>query len=160
MLEESAIVTACEGEIAIVETQRKTTCGGCEAGSTCGTSLLAKVFGNRKNSFHVRNPIDARPGERVIIGVPEASLPKASFVFYLVPLLAMMAGAVSGEWLAQQINFQSTEPMAIFCGLFGLLAGLLWVRYFSLSTSRQDQYQAVILRRTSDVNLVFRTHQQ
>ncbi|OOZ37370.1 SoxR reducing system RseC family protein [Solemya velesiana gill symbiont] len=153
MLEEPALVTNSEDGYAIVETQRKTTCGGCEAGSTCGTNVLAKVFGNRKSSFRVRNPIGAKPGERVIIGLPESALPKASVIFYLVPLVAMMLGAMLGEWLAGQLNFSSTEPMAIFCGLLGLLAGLLGARYFSLNASRDNQYQAVILRRSGDVNL-------
>ncbi|MES9935164.1 MAG: SoxR reducing system RseC family protein [Sedimenticola sp.] len=159
MLEEPATVTASEEGFAIVETQRKSTCGGCEASSTCGTSVLSKVFGNRNNRFRVRDPIGVKPGEQVIIGLPEAALPKASFIFYILPLFAMLLGAILGEWFAGQNNFSTTEPMTIICGLLGLLAGLLGVRRFSLKASRNNQYQAVILRRSADINLVFRAQQ-
>ncbi|PLX62990.1 SoxR reducing system RseC family protein [Sedimenticola selenatireducens] len=154
MIEESAIVTATNGEFARVETQRATSCGSCEAKSTCGTSALAKVFGNRRTVVEVLNPIGAVTGDRVVVGLDESALTRASFFFYIVPLILLLAGGILGQWFAETISLQSTEPLSIICGLLGLLIGLVWLRWFAFKTSRSSSYQAVILRRTSSIHVI------
>ncbi|WP_260293913.1 SoxR reducing system RseC family protein [Sedimenticola hydrogenitrophicus] len=154
MIEERAIVTATHGQFAQVETQRATSCGSCEAKGACGTSVLAKVFGNRRTVVEVLNPIGATPGERVIVGLDESALTRASFFFYIVPLLALLGGGVLGQWFAEQIGFVSTEPLSIISGLLGLLIGLVWLRRFAFRTRGSSAYQAVILRRAGSVHVI------
>lgn len=154
MIEESAVVTATDGEFAKVETRRATSCGSCGAKSSCGTSALAKVFGNRSTVVEVLNPIGAVSGDRVIVGLEESALTRASFFFYIVPLLLLLAGGMLGQWIAELADFQSTEPLSILCGLLGLLAGLAWLRRFASRTSRSSAYQAVILRRAGSVHVI------
>jgi len=154
MIEESAIVTATNGEFARVETQRATSCGSCEAKSSCGTSALAKVFGNRRTVVEVLNPIGAVSGERVIVGLDESALTRASFFFYIVPLLLLLTGGMLGQWLAETLSFQSTEPLSILGGLLGLLIGVVWLRWFAFRPSRSSAYQAVILRRAGSIHVI------
>jgi len=154
MIEESAIVTATSGEFARVETQRVTSCGSCEAKSACGTSVLARVFGNRRTVVEVLNPIGAVTGEQVVVGLDESALTRASFFFYIVPLLLLLTGGILGQWMAETIGLQSTEPLSIVSGLLGLLIGLFWLRWFAFKTSRSSSYQAVILRRSSSIHVV------
>ena len=123
MIEETATVTASEGGFAQVETQRETACGGCSAKSACGTSALAKLFANRRASVRVLNPIGARPGEQVIVGLDESALTRVSFVFYIIPLLSLFLFAAGGEWLSGYLGFAATELSAIFGGLLGLSLG-------------------------------------
>lgn len=158
MIEETAIVLNSDGDRAQVETQRKTTCGACAATNTCGTSVLSKWLGRKRTVLTVSNPIGAKAGERVVLGFPETSLPKASFLLYILPLLSLLVGALSGEWFAAQMNLNSTEPVAIICGLLGLLAGLKWVGVYTSRFDTDQNYQAVILRRVTDVtvNLITR----
>lgn len=155
MIEESAIVTATQGEFARVETQRRSSCGSCEAKSACGTSVLARVFGNRRNVVEVLNPIGAETGDRVVVGLDESALTRVSFLFYIMPLLALFAGGVLGEWLALQLGYISTEPLSIICGLLGLSSGLYWLHRVAYSGNRSNgKYQAVILRRASTVQII------
>lgn len=154
MIEESAIVTATEGEFARVETQRASSCGGCEAKSSCGTSALAKVFGNRRTVVKVLNPIGAKSGDRVIVGLDESVLTRASFLFYIVPLLSLLAGSILGQSFAELFNLSSTEPLSIVSGLLGLLIGLAWIRRFATRSSKSNAYQAVILRRAGSVHVI------
>lgn len=146
MIEETATVTTSEGEFAQVETQRETACGACSAKSACGTSAVAKLLGDRRASVRVLNPIGARPGERVIVGLDESAMTRASFVFYILPLLSLFLFAALAAWLAEQWGLSSTEPLSILGGLFGLLVGLAWIRFYSARISRQGKNQAVILR--------------
>ncbi|MCG8426642.1 MAG: SoxR reducing system RseC family protein [Chromatiales bacterium] len=158
MIEEPAVVIDNDGDFSRVETQRKTTCGGCAANNTCGTSVLAKVFGQKRTVLIVQNTIGAQPGEQVILGLPDASLPKASFLLYILPLLSMLLFALAGEWLAQ-VNHLSTiaEPAAILCGLLGLLAGLKGVSIYTQRFDNDHNYQAIILRRANQSTVDFVT---
>lgn len=154
MIEETAIVTATRGEFAQVETQRQSSCGSCDAKSACGTSALAKVFGNRRNLVEVLNPIGAVAGDRVIVGLDESALTRASFLFYILPIFTLFAGALLGQWLAEIMNYPSTEPLSIICGLLGLLGGLIWLRGFASRNRRSSSLQAVILRQANRVHII------
>ncbi len=154
MIEERAIVKEIHGEFARVETQRATSCGSCEAKNACGTSALAKVFGNRRTVVDVLNPINAVAGEWVVVGLDESVLTRTSFFFYIIPLFSLFTGAVLGQWMAEQIGLLSTEPLSIISGLLGLLIGLAWLRRFASTTSRSSAYQATILRRAGSVQIV------
>ena len=157
MIEERAIVVSVDGEFAIVETQRKSACGDCSTGAACGTSLIAKAIGQKRNRVRVHNPIQALPGDQVIVGLADSALPKLSFAFYIVPLLALFIGAVIFQWLGMKLNFISTEPLSIGGGLLGLIAGLVWVRRYTSRSDGRKQYQAVILRRIENLSVDIRS---
>lgn len=153
MIEEAAVVLNSEGGFAQVETQRKSTCGSCASAQSCGTSVLSKWLGQKRTVLTVRNPIDAKIGEKVVLGLPDASLPKASFLLYILPLWSLLFGALVGEWLAAQMNLNSTEPVAVVCGLLALLAGLKGVGIYARRFNSNQNYQAVILRRANTVTV-------
>ena len=146
MIEETALVTSLDGEFAHVETRRDSTCGHCQVGSVCGTSLLNQFFGNRKVSVRALNPIEASPGDEVVVGLEESALTRASVRFYLVPVLLLMGFAGSAQWLAEGLGFVSTEPASVLGGLLGLIIGLVWARYYVGRTDSDNRYQVVILR--------------
>ena len=152
MIEEKAIVLSSADGVARVETQRTATCGGCSAKAGCGTAMLTRVFGNRRTRLQVLNPVDAKPGDRVIIGIDEKILVKASLILYMLPLMALLLGAGAGQFGAQGVNLLSQEQGSILGGSAGLLAGLYWVRLKSHRVQADDVYRAVILR---SVNQVF-----
>ncbi len=147
MIEETARVVAQEGAFARVETERTSTCGACAAKSACGTSAIAKVFGARRASFKVLNPVGAGVGEQVVIGLEESALTRSSFAFYIVPLLTLFLFSILGQALATRLDFSITEPASIIGGLLGLLIGLGWVRRYASRISHDKRHQAVILRR-------------
>jgi sigma-E factor negative regulatory protein RseC len=150
MIEEQAVVISSEGAFARVEARRSNVCGPCGSKSVCGVSALAKLFGKRRGSLRVRNPIGAGPGDRVVVGLDESVLTTGSFVIYIVPLLTLVIFAVVGQWLAGVLAFESAEPMAIAGGLLGLWLGLSAARSYTSRTGRDDRYHAVILRKESE----------
>ncbi|MES9857192.1 MAG: SoxR reducing system RseC family protein [Sedimenticola sp.] len=158
MIEEQALVLSTDGEFATVETERKSTCGGCDGSTSCGVSAISKVFGRRRSSFNVLNSISAAPGEQVVLGVAESALLKSSVIFYLVPLFSLFLFSLLGRWFATLLEFKSTEPMVIFSGLLGLLVGLLYLRFYAARISRDKAYQIVILRRADSVQVTLDSH--
>lgn len=146
MLETSAVVVSCEAGYAVVETQTQAGCGDCHAGASCGTSVLSGLFKRRRNRVMARNPIEARPGERVIIGLRERTLVAASCMAYLIPLLSMILLAIAGGALSENWHWDIGELGSIAGGLFGLIIGLLLLRDYARHNRQDPASQAVILR--------------
>lgn len=143
MIEEHAVVVATEGEFAWLETERKSTCGSCAVRKGCGTGALANVVGKKLTRVVALNGVGAQAGDRVVVGIDEASLVRGSLAVYALPLLALFVGALLGQvWLQ--------EAGAMGGGLAGLLAGLAWLRRFSRRCRTDPRFQPVILRRTGE----------
>ena len=151
MIEESALVIACEGGFAIVETQVQAACGGCQAKSGCSTSVLSGLFKRRHNRIKVMNPIQAEPGQRVIIGLQERALVSISLVAYLLPLLSLLLGAIGLQEAAAHWQWRGGELASIIGGLSGLTIGLYLLKRFSHRHAYDPSFQAVILRRAPGI---------
>ena len=146
MIEEVGIVVSVQGDTAQVEGQRRSTCGGCAVNGACGTSLLARYFGRKRLLLRVQNPIGVEPGDRVVVGLPEGALLAASSVAYLVPLLAMIGGSMSGAYVAGLVAPTYVEAMSVSAGLGGLAAALAWIHRFGPVKSSDERYRPRILR--------------
>lgn len=127
MIEQTGIVVAIEGDWARIETQRRPACGGCSADGACTTSLLARYFGRKQTPLRVRNSIGAVPGDQVVVGVPEGTLLAAAFAAYLIPLLALIGGAIAGAYLGDLVIPAYTQEFSILGGLGGFAGALLWL---------------------------------
>jgi sigma-E factor negative regulatory protein RseC len=145
MIEEQARVLAVDGDVAWVETQRQSTCGSCAANKGCGTSVLAQVLGRRRTRVRVINPIGARVGDQVVLGIEEGALVRGSAALYGLPLLSLIAGALVADWVGPAgVN---ADLRAILGGTLGLAAGLWFMRRFADAARYDRRYQPVVLRR-------------
>ena len=121
MISQNAIVVATEPDRIWVEVERQSTCGGCQVRQGCGTGLLAKHVGKRFNRISVPNNKTVFIGQQVTVAIPDDALLQGAFFMYLLPLLALFAGAGLAHWLKLPEAFQ------ILAGLAALIAGFLWV---------------------------------
>ena len=78
MIEEHARVVAVQGDTALLQTQRQSSCGSCEVKSGCGTSVLAGIVGQKMTQLKVQNTLNARPGDEVVLGFGEVHQPKVA----------------------------------------------------------------------------------
>jgi sigma-E factor negative regulatory protein RseC len=129
MMEERALVVSIDGEQAFVEIQRDQPCALCGASQGCGISLWSRIFAKRRASFSTQNKLNAKVGERIIIGVEEG---------------ALLTGSLLGANLADS---QSAKDLYAALGaLLGLILGLLLVRLYT-AQSAGGRYRPVMLRR-------------
>ena len=145
MIEEQARVVAIADDEAEVATMRHSACGGCEAKNGCGTSLLAAWVPRRQLTFRLRNGIDARVGDTVIVGLNEGALQRSSLLLYGLPLIGLLAGAIAGEQLAAWLGWAS-ELGGVVGGLFGLIAALRVARSKSERRVRSGENAVRLLR--------------
>lgn len=152
MIEETGVVVTVQGVMAEVEAQRRSTCGGCAVNGACGTSLLERYLGRKRSLVRALNAIGAVPGDRVVIGVPEGALLTASFVAYLVPLSAMIGGAIAGAQISGLLAPAYEQELSILAGLGSLIAALVWLVRFGRTKSSEQRYQPRILRRAGQID--------
>ncbi|QFY90489.1 SoxR reducing system RseC family protein [Magnetovirga frankeli] len=119
MIETQARVVAVQGGRTWVQAARRSSCGQCSAAGSCGGSLFAQLFGNRPVRVEVDNPLQAQPGQGVVVGVPERLMLSGSLHLYLLPLLGLILGALLGQGL---FSGQAGELPAILGALLGLFA--------------------------------------
>jgi sigma-E factor negative regulatory protein RseC len=113
MLEQTAQVVDVKDGMLLAETESRSGCNHC-ATSGCTTSVVARLFGVRRNRLVMENSIGAKPGDQVVIGIPDALLARASVTAYLMPLLSMLAFGAVGDQLGLQAGWLS---LLALCGL-------------------------------------------
>jgi sigma-E factor negative regulatory protein RseC len=145
MIEEQAIVVEAGEGYAWVETHRRSACGACASGADCGTATLAKAWGDRRVRVRAISALPLQPGDQVIVGLAEGALLGGSLLVYLLPMLLLLGGAVTG-----QIAFAGAgETPVVLSGAVGLGLGFLVARAGSRRWRNDARFQPVILRRTA-----------
>ncbi len=139
MITETGKVIALKGEHAWVQTIRTSACQSCAARSGCGQRALASVTGGRANQVLVRNHIQARVGDEVVIGIEESALLGASLLVYALPLATMVLGSLAGN-----LAGPGSDGWAIAGGAAGLAAGF-GVAWFCQRKGRR-RYEPRLLR--------------
>ncbi len=147
MIEETGQIVDVQGAFAWVESEPSSSCGSCAVNKGCGTGAIAKVLGQRRVRLRVLNRIEARVGDRVVIGVPETGLLRGALAVYAAPLFGLFAGTLAGYALASRFYPEwPADPAAIAGALAGFVGGLAWLRGFSRRTATNPAYQPVVIR--------------
>lgn len=142
MIEEHASVADSGAGYARVLTRRRASCARCSAAQGCGRAALAQWFG-ATIPVEVRDPLGVSPGERVIVGLDEQVLLRASLAVYGVPLGAMLMLALAAEL------FIGNEVITVVAAVAGFAAGLIQARLWAHRPDQARQLRPVILRRAS-----------
>jgi sigma-E factor negative regulatory protein RseC len=141
MIEEQGRVVALEPGAVWVETLRKSTCSSCSANAACGQGVMDRLgVGRQRGYVRALSQMRLAVGDTVIIGVREDLLVRSSLLVYLLPLLGLFAAALVADGLGL------SEPLVIFCGLLGLSATWLMVRWHAARVAENPFLQPVVLR--------------
>jgi sigma-E factor negative regulatory protein RseC len=119
MVEGIAQVVAIEGTMAWLVPEQGTSCGGCASGSACGAKGIGTVASRlEQRRFQLVNDAGLRVGERVVLGIHENALLRASITAYLIPLVALLIAGAFAQWA---VGRDTITMAAMLAGLvFGL----------------------------------------
>ncbi len=149
MIKQTAIVTRTEHAVAFVKTIRESTCGQCGVQKGCGTSVFSKVLGNKFSEITALNPIDAKTGDMVILGMQESVLINSALLMYLFPLLMMFSGAASMIMISHRLNLDLGQLWTIASSFTWLLAAFLYIKKASKKHVGDKRFQPVILSKAT-----------
>lgn len=126
MIEERGRVLSVEQGAVWVETVRHSACSSCQARAGCGQSLLQRLgVGARQGFIRALDDGRCRVGDEVLIAIPESAVLRGSALVYMLPLLALFAGAL----LAHGVG--ASEPSIILAGFLAMAAGFAAVHWYS-----------------------------
>ena len=119
MMSEEGIVKRTIGTKAWVVTTRSEMCEACASQGAC------KVLGGGKEmEVEAINTAQAKPGDQVLLTLENQSLIKLSFLVYMFPILALIAGAALGQKVGPLLSIN--QELASF-GLGAIAFGLAFL---------------------------------
>lgn len=142
LIEGIARVVAIAGPVVWLEPEQGAGCGSCSASGLCGAKGLGTGASRLElRRFALPNEAGLRLGERVVVGVAERALLKASGTAYAIPLVAMLGGGVLAQWAA------GSDAITMAAMILGLGAGLLAARAMARSLGAHGQLAPRFVRR-------------
>jgi sigma-E factor negative regulatory protein RseC len=119
LISEPGIVKRAIGTKAWVVTTRSEMCEACASQGAC------KVLGGGKEmEVEAINTAQAKPGDQVLLTLEDQSLIKLSFLVYMFPILALIAGAALGQKVGPLLSIN--QELASF-GLGAIAFGLAFL---------------------------------
>ena len=140
MNEEVGTVREVRGEKALVVTDRQSMCGQCVAKGYCHM-----LGGGKEMIAEALNPIGAKSGDTVRIGIPAGTVAKASFVVYMIPAIGLVGGAALGYVTGTSSGVDYNLTTLVGC-LAGLGISLIVVRLLSNTLGKRPSYQPEIIK--------------
>ncbi|HEU0220051.1 MAG TPA: SoxR reducing system RseC family protein [Gallionella sp.] len=132
MVEGTAYVVAVEGNMAWLVPESGSSCGGCASASACGSKGIGTTASRLEaRRFQLVNDAGLRVGERVVVGIRENALLRASITAYVIPLTTLLLAGALAQWAAGSDIITMAAMLAglaLGLGLARLGAGRLLVR--------------------------------
>ena len=149
MIEEYAIVTGRVDGQATLELERRTACGLCGQKRGCGNATWGKLLGHDSHAFTADNPVNAKVGDSVVVGINEKAVLNSAFFLYVVPLAGLLVSTLVADY------FFSNQFYVMLGAALGLILGFLWVKGHLIGRDQSglaysQAYRAVILRFADD----------
>jgi len=115
MVEGIAQVVEVDGKLAWLVPEQTTSCGGCASASACGAKGIGTTASRLElRRFQLVNDAGLRVGERVVVGIRENALLRASITAYVIPLATLLATGALAQWAA---GSDVVTMAAMFAGL-------------------------------------------
>jgi sigma-E factor negative regulatory protein RseC len=103
-----------------------TGCASCDAGKGCGAGVFGRLLKRKPVVIRLENTVHARPGQPVMVGIPETLFLRLVTRLYLLPVLAGVAGSAAGYALASAASMGSAglDAVTLLCGVAAGLAAI------------------------------------
>ncbi|KGB01458.1 sigma-E factor regulatory protein rseC [Enterobacteriaceae bacterium ATCC 29904] len=139
MIKEWATVVSWQNGVALVSCDVKASCSSCASRAGCGSRVLNKLGPQTTHTLSVPSEQPLVKGQKVELGIAEASLLGSAMLVYLSPLAGLFA--VGGLF---QLLFAT--DLAAMCGAaLGGVGGFLLARGLSPRLAERDNWQPTIL---------------
>lgn len=143
MIETQGVVTAIEGDFALVEV-KNSGCGRCHESGGCGGNSTSQLFCAAPRRFRVVNQVGAQLGETVAITVADGVISRSVTILYLLPLSLLILGAILGSVLAGEGQRDRFALVGTLIG--GAAAWWLVARLQQRSAQRTDSLPVIRAR--------------
>ncbi|OGR45191.1 MAG: Fis family transcriptional regulator [Desulfobacula sp. RIFOXYB2_FULL_45_6] len=146
MITENGIVTDVNASLARIRTIRSGACESCSSKDSCGTSH----HGQKEMIVSVKNTLNVKKGDHVVIGLETKPLLVVTFLLYIFPVILMITGALIGNTIAPFFHTNPSLTSLVTGGLF-FCAAFFIIRKKSRDLSTHDAYKPFLVRKKPTV---------
>jgi len=141
MIEENGVVVELKSKaIAVVMCQKSSLCEHCATSGSC-------MIGDDEHTrlIDVNNDLGAGIGDSVRIATTTRSFLQSSFLLYIVPLVALVIGAVAGKAVGEKIDtgLDANLLSAIF-GVFFMIGSFVLLRVGSQALPQESYMPKIV----------------
>ena len=123
MVEGIAQVVEVDGKLVWLVPEQTGSCGGCASASACGSKGIGTTASRLElRRFQLVNDYNLRIGERVVVGIRENALLKASITAYAIPLATLLSAGALAQWAV------GSDFITMMAMIAGLALGLVFAR--------------------------------
>lgn len=141
MIEEVGTVVELKSKsAAVVMCEKSSFCENCAASGACAVG-----DDDRQRLVTVHNQLRAVVGDRVKIAASTDIFLKSSFLVYIVPLIALVIGALVGKWVGETyIDALDANLLSAIFGVFFMVGSFVIIRVGSRAL-KQENYMPKII---------------
>lgn len=139
-MDEVGIVIGLRGDKAIVAVQKQSACDSCAAGGSCKAGEAGGA------ELEAINKVDARVGDRVKIAFTAYTYLKGSMIFYGIPAIALVAGAVLGkDYLSRYVTGIDADSLSGIAGMTLFVLSFIIVRLIMKQFEKKKETIPVVV---------------
>ena len=136
MIEQQGRVLEVDGGTAWVQVGGRSGCSACDDGRGCGAGVFAQLLDSRKARIRVENTLECRPGEPVLLGLPENTYLALVARLYGLPLVAGLLAGVLAFALVRALGPVQGAWLDLATGGAAIVSGALALRWTRHDLSR------------------------
>ncbi|HAS8424952.1 TPA: transcriptional regulator [Vibrio vulnificus] len=125
--------------------EQQTSCSSCSSQKSCGTGVVSKAFGNKSLLWHLETQRRLYVGQVVEIGIPEQSLLQSAMLVYLLPIVAMLLGALFGH-LVLSPWLEMGEGAVVLTSMLFAFIGILLAKKLAQPLEQKSAAQVELMR--------------
>ncbi|EHZ2549809.1 SoxR reducing system RseC family protein [Vibrio vulnificus] len=125
--------------------EQQTSCSSCSSQKSCGTGVVSKAFGNKSLLWHLETQRRLHVGQVVEIGIPEQSLLQSAMLVYLLPIVAMLLGALFGH-LVLSPWLEMGEGAVVLTSMLFTFIGILLAKKLAQPLEQKSAAQVELMR--------------
>ncbi len=138
---EQGVVTATREGYATIRSTRGEMCSHCSTRDVCA----ALESESKSVEIEVIDPVGADVGDHVQLAMDRGTIMTASFLIYMIPVFAVLLGALSGPYIAEILKMDS-NLVSIISALAFFIASLSITVPLCNSLSHKSKYVPKITR--------------
>ena len=127
-----AVVVDNNNDQAQVRLERHSDCNNCGA---CGGQNIVLM--------EAENRIGARSGQHVEIELRNQNILKSAFIVFILPLSAILAGAVAGFWSYRFLHYGETL-LEVTGGIIFFLLSVVYIKYIDKKITNQKNRPRIV----------------
>jgi sigma-E factor negative regulatory protein RseC len=139
MITEQGVVDRVSGRKAVVRIEKSSACAACQSRESC------QEGSGREMVIEVANDLGAGEGDRIEISIPGGSFLILSLLVYLLPVAALIAGAVAGGAFAGTLHMNPTFA-SIVGGCLGIGVTFYALKRLDRSSRAQKEFRPRMTR--------------